>query len=322
MHVLPLVFPPIETYQGSSFILGILLANPNYSDIQYNGYINLQYNKEAENFSWLAVSFTDSTWDDYRVKGLAEMNLYDIAHFTKSSLVSFFRERLDQGCYLLLYDVDEYYLSNGEKYKTEHFNHDTYIYGYSDDSFLVLAYKNEHLERLVIKNEEVIESLFSEQARKNDDQRRHFSSFRLVINKGIKLDADIIRRSIKEFYEPDSEENEKRECARGIGVYDKIIFCLKGIKENEHVDMRAFKVIWEQKELMVNRIKKTFPELSSDCSNSMQSICDKIKLIFRIVMKYNHSMRKNSIERVCRLIDEVKNDDLKWYEAYFKGMCY
>lgn len=49
MRELPLVFPPIETYQGSAYVLGIFLAYSDYEDLQYNGYINLQYRKGAPN---------------------------------------------------------------------------------------------------------------------------------------------------------------------------------------------------------------------------------------------------------------------------------
>ena len=115
MRELSLEFPPIETYQGSAFIMGAFLANPNYENLRYNGYIDLEYAKNAPNLSWLSVSFANSLWDYYRLEGLGEMNLYDIRNFTRSSLVGFMHERLDQDCYLLLYDVDEFYLSNGEK---------------------------------------------------------------------------------------------------------------------------------------------------------------------------------------------------------------
>lgn len=110
----------------------------------------------------------------------------------------------------LFYDVDDYYLSNGEKYQREHFNDDTCIYEYTDDSF-VLAYTGEQLKWLVIPNQEKVDSLFSKEARKNLDQRRLFSSFMPVIGKNVKSDVGLIRNAITEFYEPDEEENPDEE---------------------------------------------------------------------------------------------------------------
>ena len=44
MPELPFIFPPIETYQSSAFVLGIMRAHPKYADILHNGYIKLECN--------------------------------------------------------------------------------------------------------------------------------------------------------------------------------------------------------------------------------------------------------------------------------------
>ena len=320
MRELPLKFPPIETYQGSAFLIGVFFANPNYENIQYNGYIDVIYEKNAPNLTWLSPRFTNSMWDDYRLEGLGEMNLYDICNFTRASLVDFMHERIDQDCYLLLYDVDEYYLSNGEKYQKEHINHDTYIYGYTDEDFLVLAYTGEHLERIIIPNQEIVDALFSEEARKNDDGRRHFSTFRPILNKRIDIDTDLILKGIRGFYEPRNVDNQDNSLVTvsGIGVYDEIMRCLENMREGECMDLRAMRVIWEQKKLMVNRIKKVFPEISDKCVASMQYISDRVRLIFKLMMKYNLSNKRYTVERICSMIKEVRDEDLRWYQTYFK----
>ena len=47
---LPIVHPPFETYQGASFILGILLANSIIGDYFYNNYINIRCGNSKEMF--------------------------------------------------------------------------------------------------------------------------------------------------------------------------------------------------------------------------------------------------------------------------------
>ena len=80
MAQLPFCFPPIETYQGYSFVLGVLLAYPEYSEIQYRSYINLMCQKTDHLFS-IDLTFTDALWDDYYKQGLIEKNVYDAANF-------------------------------------------------------------------------------------------------------------------------------------------------------------------------------------------------------------------------------------------------
>ena len=75
MSDLPFIFPPIETYQGISFILGVMLAYPEYADIRYNNYINLEC-AETDQLYDMKLMFSDSMWEYYRASGLAEMNLY------------------------------------------------------------------------------------------------------------------------------------------------------------------------------------------------------------------------------------------------------
>ena len=41
MPELPFIFPPIETYQSSAFVLGIMRAHPKYADILHNCFVFL-----------------------------------------------------------------------------------------------------------------------------------------------------------------------------------------------------------------------------------------------------------------------------------------
>ena len=73
MYELPFIFPPIETYQGDSFILGIMLAYPEYADVQYNGYIKTLVN--LINISYCAMKilpYQNEHFSEYQTKSVQE----------------------------------------------------------------------------------------------------------------------------------------------------------------------------------------------------------------------------------------------------------
>lgn len=105
---LPLEKPPIETYQSNAFVLGIILANDNIKNAYYNSYINLVCNNT--NIMWnMELTFENDKWEYFRKVGIAEMNLYYLKNISKDKFVDFIKERLDQGNYILLYYIDEFY---------------------------------------------------------------------------------------------------------------------------------------------------------------------------------------------------------------------
>lgn len=318
MYELPFIFPPIETYQGDSFILGIMLAYPEYADVQYNGYINLECEK-TDRLSDMKLAFSDSLWESYRVSGLAEMNLYDVSNFSKKTLCQFICERIDQGNYLLFYDIDEYYLSYSAHFKRRHFNHDTYVYGYGADCFQVLAYRNEHLASFSIDKVEVINALVSGKARKNIDKRRHFCTYRPSINRAVRIDKAIIYEKIKAFYEAKGVADSSQEKVQGICVYDVLLNGMKSIEKDKRVDLRPFRCLWEHKKLMKERIVYLQDNSDSNCINDLRSLCDKTEIVFRLMMKYNMTFNVSIIDRVYQNLENIKREDLLWYEEYIEN---
>ncbi|MBO4751041.1 MAG: hypothetical protein J5546_12100 [Lachnospiraceae bacterium] len=318
MYELPFIFPPIETYQGDSFILGIMLAYPEYADIQYNGYINLECEK-TDCLSDVRLAFSDSLWEYYRVRGLAEMNLYDISNFSKKTLCQFICERIDQGNYLLFYDIDEYFLSYSDNFKRKHANHDTYVYGYSEDCFQVLAYRNEHLACFSVDKVEVINALVSKKARKNVDKSRHFCTYRPSINVTVRADKVIIYEKIKAFYETRDAVDSSQGKAQGICVYDVLLNCMKSLEKDEKADVRPFRCLWEHKKLMKERMAYLQDDSDGNCTNDLRSLCDKTEIVFRLMMKYNMTFNASIIDKAYQKLESIKQEDLMWYKKYIEN---
>ena len=319
MPELPFIFPPIETYQSSAFVLGIMRAHPKYADILHNGYIKLEC-KNTKQLSEMNLMFTDSLWDSFRIWGLAEMNLYNVSNFNKNTLLKFLCERIDQGNYLLLYDVDEFYLSYTDNYLLRHFSHDTYVYGYESGEFMVQAYQKEHLKLLRVNMQEIVESLLGKKGRKEISNKRSFCTFRPSINRDIRLDTKCILKEIKEFYEKQSEADKHNESLFNMDIYEVLIEAMCSIEAGTDADLRPFRCLWEHKKLMLERIKHLSFNEYSDCWVTLKALCEKTELIFRLMMKYNMVYQKMLIERAQRLLINVKQEELMWYTTYIKQL--
>ena len=317
MAQLPFCFPPIETYQGYSFVLGVLLAYPEYSEIQYRSYINLMCQKTDHLFS-IDLTFTDALWDDYYKQGLIEKNVYDAANFGKKSLIRFLKERIDEGYYLLLYDLDEYYLPYTNAYKKFHSNHDTYIYGYEGECFLAEAYKSAHLSLLTVKQEEIVNALLSKKAYKEANKIRRFAVFRPWPHGKVKADRQELLRGIRKFYEEAEPVADHNGTVYGFGVYKVLLENMKNLCDEENASLRPLRCIWEHKKLMVRRIEYMYPDAKDGRLEMMREICDEMELVFRIMMKYNRLLKREILERACWKFQAVIDKDMQWYKKYIQ----
>ena len=157
--VLPIVIPPTETYQSTSLVLGVILSTPNISNEYFNNYMMLSC-KKTDIMSEMWLDFYGTDWESFRKRGIFEMNLFQFMNFDRKGFLGFIKERIDQGCYILFYCIDEYYLSYSDYYHKKHYIHDVYVYGYEGtSSFWVLAYKMKKLMLFQVNAEEICEVL-------------------------------------------------------------------------------------------------------------------------------------------------------------------
>ncbi|MBO4292460.1 MAG: hypothetical protein J5898_11190 [Lachnospiraceae bacterium] len=317
MAQLPFCFPPIETYQAHSFVLGVLLAYPEYSEIQYRNYINLRCQKTGH-LSSIDLAFESVLWDEYYEQGLVEKNVYDMANFNKKTLIRFLKERIDEGYYPLLYDLDEYYLSYTDVYKIFHSNHDTYIYGYEGNCFLVEAYKGDHLSLLTVKQEELANALLSKKAYKDVDKKRSFAVFRPWPYGKVKAESQEMLCGIRKFYEKTEPVADETGTVYGFGVYKVLLEYAKNLDVDKNANLRPFRCVWEHKKLMVRRIEYMYPDAKDGRLEMMREICDEMELVFRIMMKYNRLLKREILERACWKFQAVIDKDMQWYKKYIQ----
>ena len=235
-RVLPIRIPPCETYQWIAFTMGMLMEHESVRDSIYNSYINLKCDRYGEN----QLNFIGGTAEDYRVEGIGEMDLFYLKNLAKEKLADFFKERIDQDNYLLLFHIDEYYLSYTDYFNKEHHKHDTYIYGYDDENFYVMAYHNLHLQKMKVPAEEIIEGLYGVL---DMDPEAHFCSFRVFHKAEGKCDLKKIKEEIKNYFYGFYDEGSG---SQGIEVYktmkDIMSDFINGLTEEDKISPKLFRM--------------------------------------------------------------------------------
>lgn len=304
---LPIVHPPIETYQGNSFILGILLAHQNTSCVYSNNYINISCKDTTDTF-YMNLMFTKSMWEDYRVCGIAEMNLYNTLNIGKMQFVDFLKERINQGCYLLFYSADEYYLSYTKHYNKDHFMHDSYVYGYDNETFSVMAYQNNKLSEIKVPYQEICEAVYSSS----------FCTFRPNHSIQVNVNLDLIYQEYQDYYNAVFGDGNQEGVVYGINTYDVLADCLKMLinctdLERKKIDPRPFRCLWEHKKVMKDRFAMLNEKYR--IGYKMISLADELDRIaytvFMLVLKFNITQDDDQLKGMIQYLTKMKEKELQ-----------
>lgn len=309
MKLLELSESPIETFQATAFILSILLAHENVKNAYYNKYINLEGMCDPNKNLYL-LTFSDGLWGVYDEDGIAEVGIHFIKDIPRNEFFSFMTNLIDQNNYLLLYIVDEYYLSYSKYYHSIHRIHDTYIYGYDDTNFYILAYNQGKLSRIKVDAKEVEEALYHQL---NVTEDVSFCHFRFYDNCNVSIDFKCIRDQL-ELYLQGTGVNDKK-LIYGIKTYDIINNYLDYMDKNPLCDInyKHFRVLWEHKKIMCERVEKLSKMI--DIDNSILDTSKEIERLtnslFMLVIKYNVKRSEIIIDRAKKQLNVIKEKEVK-----------
>lgn len=305
--ILPMVIPPVETYQNTSFVMGMILASNNMKNAFYNYYNNIVCT-ETNYMKKIELIFVDALWDTLVDDGLAEMDLFHLSNISKDKFVSFIKERIDQGNYLLLYSIDEYYLSYSKRYQVKHYIHDTYIYGYKEDKLCVMAQKKGKLQMLEIDCQEIVDGMYS-QLEKNPCV--NFCSFRFR-NVVALINKEKIKSDLERYLLGKTKISENQ--VFGIAVYQIIKKCslarAEGRKEEGDLfDLRIFRMIWEHKKVMMlhlDRMNELYQYQLADCLIKMDEIEHLANKIFLLAMKFTVTKKNDLLIKIAENIQVLE----------------
>ena len=256
---LPLVEPFYSTYHPQGTAGAIIGANPTVRNWFLNEAVNLRctnwflrgYTTPDINIvgsSWTEIPHIEDRWISMR--------------FHKGYINAVIREFLDNGYYVYYNGVDDFYVEGKGWYKERHFSHDGTICGYDQENktYCLYAYDT---------NWQFNKFWTSQRSFNLGREKSWHTGFFEQYIYGLKVKDDIVAfepntalQRIEEYldvpYEINPTEGDK--TVYGIVVQDYIVLYLQRLYDGsipyERMDRRVFRLIWEHKRGMLERIER------------------------------------------------------------------
>lgn len=237
--------------------------------------------------------------------------------FLKGCINLVIRNLIDAGYYVYFCGVDDYYVNGKSWYKERHFRHNGTICGYnqSDKTFCIYAYDSNWIyqkfwtpQKSFNKGREVMfkkgepGSLCIIKPRQDKVEFSVQTALEGIVDY---LDSDLVK------YPEDGEGN-----VRGIIVHEYIAKYVSKLFDGsipyERMDRRVFRLIWEHKKVMHERIEKI-----EQCLQLRNEISGKYKHLvseannMRMLYASHHMKRRDSVlpiikRKLLKLMDDER----------------
>lgn len=264
--VLPIADPPIKSYLHHAYALSVLATTDAYLPWFHSNYIQLHFNQKfkdhrfSDYFNFYYYPFTE-----VNIPNLQTLKI-DRSILTGHNRldIDFLTQFIDQGYYVCTY-VDEYYIPNRLAYRTYHFKHEIFVYGYdrAEQVFHVLGFDRERVfQATTVSFEDFMEghvngyypehwwTNFIFPTRLKDEAAYPFN---LQLVTGLLEDYLTSRSSdirLAMHYKLSSDS------VFGLACYDWIDKCLEMMENGTFfIDYRVPSVLWEHKYCMRLRLE-------------------------------------------------------------------
>lgn len=311
---LPLAEPLYSTYHGQGIATAVIENNKSLRNWHLNQTMNLTCNRKfLHGYTSPQVNVVDSGWNNnsHFIKVLIS------TQFTKGYINPIVRELLDKGFYVTFEGVDDYYVKGKSWYRERHFNHDGLICGYdqNDKTYCIYAYDSNWVYRKFWVSQKDFNA-----GRVSMIKRGTFGTFC-----GLKVKDDkynfspkIATDKIKEYLDSNLEKYPFEEDGEvyGIVVHKYIAEYLTKLYEREipyeRMDRRVFRLIWEHKKVMLERIEKIEENLllNNEISKKYKPLVSEADTM-RMLYASHHMKRRDSLlpiikNKLLKLMDDEK----------------
>ena len=294
---LPIVDALYSAYQYQGPSTAIAVNNPTLRNWYLNERMNLACNRKFLNgYTTPHIVVPATNWKHCPYIEQIEIS----SQFVGGYINHIIRKMLDEGYYVIYGNIDDYYVEGKSWYKERHFRHDGMICGYDqeDKTYCLYAYDSNWIyhkfwtsQRSINKGRIAVEKqgLFSKfTAVKVTEDQIEFSPQIVYDNLMEYLDSDLHK------YPEDGEGNVK-----GIIVHEYIAKYLGKLFDGsipyERMDRRIFRLIWEHKKVMLERIEKI--EQSLDMGNEISEMYRPLVAeadLMRMLYASHHMKRRDS----------------------------
>lgn len=314
---LPLNDPIFGTYHHQGSGAAILSSNPSVRNWYLNEAVLLRCTKKfLYGFTSPQININKSAWSD---NPYLEKERYGM-RFTKGYINLIIKELLDNGFYVHFGKVDDYYVEGKSWYQEKHNGHDGLICGYDDEAgtYTIYAYDTKWIYRTF------------------KTPQQAFNAGRLAMQKqgvyggvcGMKpkseqvtFDPGKVCRRLQAYLGCSKEDLLGDDnTVNGIDVLDYIAVYVDKLYEGtipyERMDRRVFRVIWEHRRAMLERLQKAETTLGLDptTSKAYESLVTEANTM-RMLYAAHHMKRRDSALPILRkkLVEQKGTEqDILW----------
>ena len=221
--------------------------------------------------------------------------------FLRENVHTIIRNMLDDGYYVYFFGVDDYYVEGKSWYKERHLSHDGAICGYNEKekTYCIYAYDKNW----------IYQKFWTPQSAFEEGRKACFAQGNIGSIIALKPKSDVVEfspdtacRHIAEHLDSDLVRFPVTESGHvyGIVVHDYIAMYVGKLYDGsipyERMDRRVFRLIWEHKKVMLERIKRIEECWLWDTSLSskyVQVVNDANAI--RMLYAMHHKRRRDSI---------------------------
>ena len=295
---LPLIEPLYSTYHNQGAGTAVIGNNQSVRNWYLNQVMNLTCSKKFLNgFTTPEITIADSSWSGNPYLDKRWIS----SEFTNGYINPIIRQMLDKGFYVAFGGVDDFYVKGKSWYKERHFSHDGLICGYdqNDKTYCIYAYDSNWIyQKFWVPQKDFNAGRIAMR------KKGTFSSFcgLKVKAEQIEFSPKIACQKIKEYLDSNLEKHpfEKEGNAYGSVVHEYIAEYVTKLHSGdipyERMDRRVFRLIWEHKKAMLERIENI-----ERCLNLTDEISEEYKLIvseadtMRMLYASHHMKRRDSV---------------------------
>ena len=300
---LPIIEPVYGTYNSQGNASAILAANPSIRNWYLNQVMMLDCTpKFLHGLTTPEICVDESTDEE---NPYLDKKYYFLKHLG-GCVHSVIRNLIDDGYYVAFTEIDDYYIEGKSWYHERHMPHDGLICGYDqqEKTYSVLAYDNSWIYRVFQTPQKGFEA----------GRKSAFRSGRYGRLCGLKAKPDIVKLQpskiciqLKAYLESDLERYplDGNVIIYGSAVHEYIIIYLDKLAAGdipyERLDWRVFRMLWEHKKVMLERIIAVEEKLQLPPEISLQySIIVKEADHMRMLYASHHLKRRDSVLPVIR----------------------
>ena len=309
---LPLTDPVYSTFHHQA-TSAIIQENPSIRNFYLNHATVLKCHRDfLDGYTSPSIGIECSAWGD---NPFFEKRSYH-TEFLNGYTHSLIRNLLNNGFYVIFNYVDDFYIPGKSFYGKRHFAHDGMICGYDDleKTYTIYAYD----ENWVLRRFKIPRQSFHK-GRKATQKEGLFSRLHGLKpqKEPVLLEIELLLEKVREhlgssliLYPPD-----ERGKVSGIAVHDYIGMyldkLLDGSIPHERMDWRVFRLIWEHKKVMYERLQKAEEALQmNDAISSayfpLIAEADAMRIHYAIYHKRKRNSLLQSIKSKLQFVNEAE----------------